>query len=275
MGHHPTLHCPCKGRFLKAAFQYEARPAGETLFTLGDQPYHRSYERCTLCGHWFSKNIMDMSGLYDGAYVDNTYGEAMRQTFERIVALPPQQSDNAGRVARFLAFVREHFKAQSAPSLLDVGSGLGVFPYAMKQVGWHCTALDPDDRASRHAREVVGVAAVTGDFMKVDITVLGRFDVVTFNKVLEHVEDPVSMLKRALTLLELGGFVYFEVPDGEAAVAEGPDREEFFIEHHHVFSPASAALLANRAGFHPLVIERLREPSGKYTLRAFMVPSSL
>jgi SAM-dependent methyltransferase len=275
VGHHPTLHCPCKGRFLEAAFQYNAPPVGETLFALGDQPYHRSYERCTLCGHWFSNNIMDMNGLYSGAYVDNTYGEAMRQTFERIIALPPQQSDNAGRVARVLAFTREHFKAQKVPRLLDVGSGLGVFPYAMKQFGWNCTALDPDDRAGRHAREVVGVAAVTGDFMELDISVLGHFDVVTFNKVLEHVEDPVAMLGRALTLLEPGGFVYFEVPDGEAATAEGPEREEFFIEHHHVFSPASAALLANRAGFHPLVIEKLREPSSKYTLRVFMVAFSL
>jgi SAM-dependent methyltransferase len=274
MGHQPTLHCPCKGRFLEAAFQYNTPPAGETLFALGDQPYHRSYERCTLCGHWFSSNPMDMSSLYGGAYMDNTYGEAMCRTFERIIALPPQQSDNAGRVARILAFAREHFKTQTVPRLLDVGSGLGVFPYAMKQSGWNCTALDPDDRAGRHTREVVGVAAITGDFMELDISVLGRFDVVTFNKVLEHVEDPVAMLGRALTLLEPGGFVYFEVPDGEAAAAEGPEREEFFIEHHHVFSPASAALLANRAGFHPLVIERLREPSSKFTLRVFMVAFS-
>jgi len=274
MGYHPTPHCPCKGQFLEAAFQYDAPPAGETLFARDDQPYNRSYDRCTLCGHWFSNNPMDMSGLYSGAYVKSTYGEAMRQTFERIIALPPQQSDNAGRVTRVLAFSHEHFNTQKVPSLLDVGSGLGVFPYAMKQCGWNCTALDPDESVGRHTQEVVKVAAVTGDFMEIDISVLGRFDVVTFNKVLEHVEDPVAMLGRALLLLEPGGFVYFDVPDGEAAAAEGQAREEFFIEHLHVFSPVSVVLLANRAGFLPLVIERLREPSGKFTLRAFLVAFS-
>ncbi len=51
---------------------------------------------------------------------------------------------------------------------------------------------------------------------------------------------------------------------------DGPDREEFFIEHLHVFSMASLGLLAQRAGFAVDSAERLREPSGKYTLVAFL-----
>jgi hypothetical protein len=37
-----------------------------------------------------------------------------------------------------------------------------------------------------------------------------------------------------------------------------------------VFSPASVAMLAERSGFSPVVIERLREPSSKYTVRGFL-----
>ena len=50
-----------------------------------------------------------------------------------------------------------------------------------------------------------------------------------------------------------------------AAASHGPGREEFFIEHHHVFSPASLAMLA--AGGRPVAgrLERLREPSTKFT----------
>ena len=55
----------------------------------------------------------------------------------------------------------------------------------------------------------------------------------------------------------------------------GAGREEFFVEHHHVFSPASIALLAMRSGFRVISIERLQEPSEKYTLRAFLVPQML
>jgi len=83
----------------------------------------------------------------------------------------------------------------------------------------------------------------------------------------------VAMLAKASAHVKPGGFVYVEVPDGEAAVIDGPGREEFFIDHWHVFSVASLALLVAQAGFAVRVLERLREPSGKYTLRAFMVPS--
>jgi SAM-dependent methyltransferase len=114
------------------------------------------------------------------------------------------------------------------------------------------------------------VEAVCGDFMT--LTDLGRFDVVAFNKVLEHVEDPVVMLARTHRHLNDGGFVYVELPDGEAAAHDGPGREEFFIDHPHIFSAASLTLLATRAAFRVVALERLREPSTKYTLRAFLVP---
>jgi 2-polyprenyl-3-methyl-5-hydroxy-6-metoxy-1,4-benzoquinol methylase len=138
----------------------------------------------------------------------------------------------------------------------------------MRAEGWDGTALDPDERAVRHARQVVGVRSIQGDFL--EATDLGQYDVVSFNKVLEHVRDPVAMLTRAAQFLRPGGFVYVEVPDGEAAVVDGPGREEFFIDHHHVFSMASLALLAVHAGFRVRALERLQEPSTKYTLRAFL-----
>jgi hypothetical protein len=83
----------------------------------------------------------------------------------------------------------------------------------------------------------------------------------------------VSMLARSLQHLRQGGFVYIELPDGEAALVEGPERQEFFIDHWHVFSATSLAILATRAGFRLQALERLHEPSGKYTLRAFLVPA--
>jgi hypothetical protein len=80
------------------------------------------------------------------------------------------------------------------------------------------------------------------------------------------------MLHRALQFVESGGFVYVELPDGEMAATAGPDREEFFVEHLHVFSFVSIVMLAERAGFRPIAVERLQEPSTKFTLRALLAP---
>ena len=140
----------------------------------------------------------------------------------------------------------------------------------MQRAGWVITAVEPDPRVAAHLREAVeGITAHSGNLLDLEPGTLGRFDAVTFNKVLEHVEDPVALLMRSRQFLAQGGFVYVELPD-VAAAADGPGREEFFIEHYHVFSPASVALMAQRAGFSTLAVERLLEPSGKFTLRAFL-----
>ena len=271
------LHCACQGQYFTPLFVYTAPPAGEVRFQFSTfQPYRRTVRRCMLCGHCISEHAMDTSALYSGDYVTSTYGEdGLRRAFARIMALDPAQSDNAGRVRRLLDFAASYLGtascAERAPSILDVGSGLCVFLCLMKAAGWQCTALDPDPRAVRHAREVVGVQAVCGDFLRVQN--LGQFDVITFNKVLEHVADPVAMLAKSAEHLRQGGFVYVEVPDAEMASREGPGREEFFIDHIHIFSPTSLALLVTRAGFTLRLLERLREPSSKYTLRAFLTSS--
>jgi 2-polyprenyl-3-methyl-5-hydroxy-6-metoxy-1,4-benzoquinol methylase len=252
----------CSGP-LERVFEHTSPPPGETRFDLGGKPYRRSILRCGLCGHLTNRHQLDLTNLYAGAYMDATYpGDRLRARYDRIMSLPPESSDNVGRVARIVA------ELPQPAAVLDIGSGLGVFPARMKEAGWAVTGLDPDPRAIEHLRGDVGVDAVEGDFMHCED--LGRFDLVTFNKVLEHVEDPVAMLRRAQSFLEPDGVVYIELPDGELAAAESPARQELFIEHHHAFSMASLCLLAAHAGLVVRRCERLREPSNKLTLFAFL-----
>ena len=42
-----------------------------------------------------------------------------------------------------------------------------------------------------------------------------------------------------------------------------------FIEHHHVFSATSAAILVSRANLKVLRVDILHEASGKYTIAMF------
>lgn len=273
----PSACLFCNSAAFETVFEYQQPPQGEVRFPFSDNNYYRVVYRCLVCGHFLSQHEMNTSALYEDAYVQSTYGgsEGIRKNFDRIVGLDPATSDNHGRAQSIIEFMAKQFAAQGrdkqAPTVLDVGSGLCVFLYKMKAAGWDCTALDPDLRNVQHARQVVGVQAVNTDFMTAKD--LGKFDLITFNKVLEHIQDPIAMLAKSGKNLRHGGIVYVEVPDGECAFADGSGREEFFIEHYHVFSMASLALLARRAGFVPRLIERLREASTKYTLRAFLIPT--
>ncbi len=266
--------CPCGCGDYQVVWRYDAPPPGEVRFPSASGEYRRTVLRCTACGHFVSRHAMDLEGIYGGEYLDATYGEqGLERVFTRVTGLPPGQSDNEGRVRRVLHHADLLWSLAGragAPSLLDVGSGTAVFAFRMGQAGWRVTALDPDPRAVSHARRVAGVEGLCRDFALQGAP--GRYDAVSFNKVLEHVADPVAMLARAAGLLNPRGFVYVELPDAEAACAHGREREEFFIDHHHAFSMASTAILAARAGFVAQRVERLREPSGKFTLYAFLTP---
>jgi 2-polyprenyl-3-methyl-5-hydroxy-6-metoxy-1,4-benzoquinol methylase len=120
----------------------------------------------------------------------------------------------------------------------------------------------------KHLTDTVGVDAIFGDFMTLDV--FKQYDIITLNKVLEHVPDPIAMLRRTLDWLKPGGFVYVEVPDGEIASHYGSEREEFTIEHLHIFSLASSAILATQAGYLLENVTRVHERSSKYTLRLFL-----
>jgi len=217
----------------------------------------------------------DAEEMYEGDYVSATYSDAegLKRNFERVVNLPRDKSDNEGRVTRVSEFAKQFWNIkdlhQFKPKLLDIGSGLGVFVYRAEKDGWQCTALDPDARAVAHIAEHVQVEAIQGDYFKV--TDLKEFDAITLNKVLEHVVDPVAMLAKTKNELAQSGFVYVEVPDGEIAAKAGQGREEFFIDHLHIFSLQSLRITAEKAGFKVLKIDRLQEPSTKFTLFAFLV----
>ncbi len=271
------LACFCGAPQWQTLFAYDAPPPGEVRFQASaDGRYHREVWRCERCGHGRAVHNLPLEALYAGDYTSANYGddEGIRRAFDRINALDPAQSDNVGRVRRVSDFAARHFGDTFADhrKILDVGSGLCVFLHRLKAAGWQGTALDPEPRYARHARDVVGVEAVCGDFSTTGH--LGIFDVIVFNKVLEHVPDPIAMLGAAVTQVQSGGFIYVEVPDAEMAAPDGPEREEFFVDHWHIFSAASLALLAARAGCVLRALERLKEPSGKYTLRAFLVPAA-
>ena len=247
---------------------YTKPPAGETQFALG-APYFRQLWRCPNCLHMMNCHAFDLSNLYDGSYALATYTDlaGIRGKFGTIEALPPDQSDNYQRCGYINRWWQQHRDPING-SLLDVGSGIGVFPYRMKeQYGWTVTTVDADPLFVAHAKEL-GLEAIQADWVNVPPVPQG-FDLVTMVHIIEHVENPIAFLSRAKLFLSLTGAVYVEVPSVEA-FKDGPGREEFHVPHEHVFSSASLSMVARRAGFVVQEIQQGRSCSGKYDLRCFL-----
>lgn len=269
--------CPiCMQLTGESIHTYNQKPDGETEFQLKEgSSYHREIFLCSTCGHFRSYHNMIIEAIYESNYVDSTYGglDGIRSNYKRIMALDPKDSDNSGRINRVIKFAQNHFSDRtSALRILDIGSGLGVFLGKIIQfTDWQCTAIETDPRFASHMSENLGIETITSDYLKLNWD--RKFDIITLNKVLEHVERPGEMLKKCASNLAPNGFIYLELPDGESAASdeEGFQREEFFIEHFHIFSMTSIALLNGKTGLKSISLERIQEPSTKYTLRSFLI----
>lgn len=264
--------CPiCESQSTKIVQTYFLPPDCEIKYDLGNQVYNRKYLECKICAHWFAKHEMNLSNLYENEYVRATYGglSGLKNKYDFIRNLSPKNSDNIGRVNFVIDVFAKYRSVKIKKRLLDVGAGLGVFGAEMLQRGWEFFGLELDDLQVQHLKENVCDNIFKLDIRELDSKKIGLFDLISFNKVLEHLENPIEVLSAAHKLLAPNGLIYFEVPDVIAS-RESPRREEFTIEHFHVFSPSSVAILAQKAKFDLIHVNRIIEPSSKYTIRAVL-----
>lgn len=247
------------------------KPRAEVDYGIPAEEYRRTLFRCQSCDVFFQVHDLIDEAFYLGAHNQSTYGERFLARYQKVRDLPLGRSDNRERVQRVHAFLEAQGSSQPPRLALDVGTGLCVFLAELKDLGYRTLAVDPDPRAIAHARDVVGVdQGVVGGIFEVPPET--QADLISFNKVLEHIQDPVVHLREAGHRLRPEGVCYVELPDGVGASRAGGfvDQEEFYLEHWTVFSEASFHWLAKEAGFEVLELEALKEPSGKFTLCGFL-----
>lgn len=267
----------CGRRSLLELAVFTAPAPGEKIMGIDVATYSRRLLRCLSCGHIANRHRYEriLSKGYANEYRSAAYGKNLRKRFEKIRSLPLADSDNQQRVAFLTSWM--HSKDSGSPQdLLDIGSGTGVFVAEMRDLGWKIAATDVDPISTDHVKSVAAADVATGPFLEIlDVNLPGDppYFLITMNKVLEHVSPKVAlaMLRRVLGLLDKNGWLYIELPDGEAALEHGGvERQEFYLEHFGVFSVASTALMIHRAGGILYFVERIKEPSGKYTIRGLV-----
>ena len=265
-----SLNCPiCKSNNKYIFFEYFKKPKLETKFNINYKKYYRNYFFCKNCNHFFSNKNFFSKKFYEQNYSLSTYKKKIKKIFDKILKLSNKKSDNNQRVKRILRYKKKYQKINTT-RLLDIGSGIGIFPFKMsKQKSWKVTSLEPDEESSKHIRKNLNIETINNEFLKANFK--GRkFNFITLNKVIEHIESPLLFLKKAKKLITKNGVIYVEVPDGISASKLGKDREEFMIEHLHVFSKKSLSNLINKAGLKVKLIANILEPSGKFTIYAFI-----
>ncbi|MBE9489613.1 MAG: class I SAM-dependent methyltransferase [Bacteroidetes bacterium] len=106
----------------------------------------------------------------------------------------------------------QKFNGNKKANILDVGCGSGVFLAIAKMMGWHTFGVEPDPIAANTARDMN--VEILGSFLhEIPEEYNGYFDVITLKHVIEHVHDPLDMIKKCHQLLRRGGRLWIETPN--------------------------------------------------------------
>jgi len=207
------------------------KPALETDYRIPPSEYNRRIMFCNSCGVYFNcyKEGLISEDFYEGFYNDSIDSGKIEERFNRVIKLSFGQSDNKQRIRRIYDFVQTH--GFNVERVLDVGTGTGVFVYEASRCFKFVYCVDPDKKSIEIVNKKVNVQQSWVGTLN-DIPSTFTFDLITYNKVLEHVKHPIELLKQTGNYLAERGIVYVELPYAEDLIKEDKQKEraEFFIE---------------------------------------------
>lgn len=190
-------------------------PPGDEWTTAVDVEYCSTTERFSylLCESCDCLSIDPLpadrlSEIYPPTYYSFASGETPLDPDSNLVTRVKQRFD-----ARTFSRVLRHAGARQQLAILDVGGGTGDIAaglVAAAGAGARATVVDIDPDSIDIAR-MRGLDGFAGRFEEFETD--SRYDLVLMLNLIEHVADPVGMLRRARELLSSEGVIWIQTPN--------------------------------------------------------------
>jgi SAM-dependent methyltransferase len=220
-------------------------PLGEWPSTFSGRVYR--LRRCPACAFSFVENPWtDFATIYSPAYYDGRGADPhvdYRFEFER-----PGDTVRQYEWRGLARMVGALVPVTASTRWLDYGCGHGGFVRHLRGAGVP-GAFGYDTGSMAATARDAGLPVLTDAALD---EAAGSFDIVTMIEVIEHVPDPVALLRRVRTLLRPGGLLVLTT--GNAAPYRGRMRAWSYVlpdVHVSFFEPATLARALDLAGFRP------------------------
>jgi SAM-dependent methyltransferase len=181
--------------------------------------------------------LAEIADIYRSYTIYHQAAGAEQSVFEQSSGLPTSRS------VRLLDTFRQHANLKPDGRMLDVGCGNGATIRAFGQVapGWTKVGTEFDDKYRVDVESIPNTEPLHVGPVE---HVLGSFDVITMVHVLEHIIDPVAVLKTVREKLAPGGLLLIEVPHHSAN-----PFELLIADHRTHFTADSMTRALVAAGF--------------------------
>src|SRR2546423_913325 len=116
-------------------------------------------------------------------------------------------------------------------NILDIGCGTGLALEIARQRGLETFGLEFNHAAAEEARSR-GHTVFEIPIQEIDSKWNGYFDLISLNQILEHVPDPVALIKSCIPLLSSHGIIAIAVPSAEGVLKLHPWMALNWPPHH-------------------------------------------
>jgi SAM-dependent methyltransferase len=165
-----------------------------------------AYRECRECGFVWRidyENFPDPNQAYAAA------DEAVQELLEQETA--------PGRAAYFQAQLKRLHCATTPPGrLLELGCGTGGLANAAQGAGWDVWALEPGPVLRRQAERLLGPERVLGNTLEAAEFPAGHFQAILALDLLEHLPEPLALVRHARQWLKEGGVLLLQTPNARS-----------------------------------------------------------
>ena len=203
---------------------------------------HMHLVRCAGC------DLVYVTPTFDEAHYREVYASQEYQDIVRDLGIKSHEY-RVGRFGTERVELMSRFVSAKTPRYLDVGCSTGFVVEAARNRGWQAIGTDLNPSAIEFGR------ARGLDLRAVSLEDAGfepaSFDAVSLFDVLEHLIDPLQVLRACTRLLAPGGIVFLYVPNYDSAsrLLMGSHAHFIWPTHHlNSYTPATIRDLRSREG---------------------------
>ncbi len=242
-----SISCPLCGRQIANTYHVDAHIGGFRL----------SIGECRACDVAFQVSAPSMQESRD--YMNWRYSSTDRLD-DYITDIARKKKVCDGRLEWLKAFRKPNNRA------LDIGAGNGTFCSSAIEFGYQVCGTELSSEAARQAKELYELDLMFGDIVLV--SKLQKFGLVTMWDVIEHLRDPVDMLKEVFTRTEMDGLLVILTGNYNSnyRLRLGSNWPFYLLDHQFYFTPKSLKNIVEQAGFSNFQIHRLPHSESVPTL---------
>ena len=216
---------------------------------------HGLIKKCSRCSLVFKTFDGQATEVYDEQYAEGFFNNA-DYSGDAAIAL------YSNILKPCYERVKHHYEP---PKLLDIGSGFGMMLQTAKSMGFHATGVEFCKPLADRAREQ-GFDVYNCDVNDMQSDLM--FDTITMMDIIEHLVDPVAVLKSLRARLKPTGELILYTPDHSSMIVSVASwlyrlgrtsaiDNIFACSHTCFFTAETLKATAERAGFEVLKVRTL------------------